>query len=70
VGFLGGGRGFSFLSCGQAIRGTGRVAAIAAWGLGRDRAMGRRCKQAPDDIAEEFCFVCKDGGDLRVCDFK
>jgi hypothetical protein len=32
--------------------------------------MGRRCKQAPDDIAEEFCFVCKDGGDLRVCDFK
>ncbi|CAM0883963.1 unnamed protein product [Alopecurus aequalis] len=32
--------------------------------------MGRRCKQVADDIAEEFCFVCKDGGDLRVCDFK
>ncbi|KAM0925887.1 hypothetical protein ACQ4PT_003795 [Festuca glaucescens] len=32
--------------------------------------MGRRCKQVADDIAEEFCFVCKDGGDVRVCGFK
>ncbi|KAL5228425.1 hypothetical protein ABZP36_016690 [Zizania latifolia] len=24
----------------------------------------------PDDIAESYCFVCKDGGDVRVCDFK
>ncbi|KAM0854669.1 hypothetical protein ACQ4PT_050291 [Festuca glaucescens] len=32
--------------------------------------MGRRCKQAADDIAEEVCFVCKDGGDVRVCGFK
>lgn len=32
--------------------------------------MGRRGKQTVEDIAEEFCFVCKDGGDLRVCDFK
>uniref|UniRef100_A0ACD5WJA8 Uncharacterized protein n=1 Tax=Avena sativa TaxID=4498 RepID=A0ACD5WJA8_AVESA len=32
--------------------------------------MGRRCKQVDDDIAEEFCFVCKDGGDVRVCGFK
>uniref|UniRef100_A0A0D9V8P0 GYF domain-containing protein n=1 Tax=Leersia perrieri TaxID=77586 RepID=A0A0D9V8P0_9ORYZ len=31
--------------------------------------MGRRSKRA-EDIAEELCFVCKDGGDLRVCDFK
>ncbi|KAF0917687.1 hypothetical protein E2562_021192 [Oryza meyeriana var. granulata] len=33
--------------------------------------MGRRSRQRADDIAEELCFVCKDGGDdLRVCDFK
>ncbi|XP_071684659.1 zinc finger CCCH domain-containing protein 19 isoform X3 [Lolium perenne] len=32
--------------------------------------MGRRCKQVADDIAEEFCFVCKDGGEVRVCGFK
>ncbi|KAG8054462.1 hypothetical protein GUJ93_ZPchr0001g29565 [Zizania palustris] len=24
----------------------------------------------PDDIAESYCFVCKDGGEVRVCDFK
>ncbi|XP_015698055.1 zinc finger CCCH domain-containing protein 44-like isoform X2 [Oryza brachyantha] len=32
--------------------------------------MGRRCKQKADDIAEELCFVCKDRGNLRVCDSK
>uniref|UniRef100_A0A0D3EX37 GYF domain-containing protein n=1 Tax=Oryza barthii TaxID=65489 RepID=A0A0D3EX37_9ORYZ len=32
--------------------------------------MGRRSKQKVEDMAEELCFVCKDGGDIRVCDFK
>uniref|UniRef100_A0A0D9YIB5 GYF domain-containing protein n=1 Tax=Oryza glumipatula TaxID=40148 RepID=A0A0D9YIB5_9ORYZ len=32
--------------------------------------MGSRSKQKVEDMAEELCFVCKDGGDIRVCDFK
>lgn len=28
-------------------------------------------KRAPEEeIAEDYCFVCKDGGHLMVCDFK
>lgn len=27
-------------------------------------------KRKKEEIAEEWCFVCKDGGKLRVCDFR
>ncbi|AES70866.2 zinc finger CCCH domain protein [Medicago truncatula] len=27
-------------------------------------------KRKKEEIAEEWCFVCKDGGELRVCDFR
>lgn len=30
-------------------------------------AMG---KIIDDDMGEDLCFSCKDGGELRVCDFK
>ncbi|XP_020590166.1 uncharacterized protein At5g08430-like isoform X2 [Phalaenopsis equestris] len=33
--------------------------------------MGRRKKVIDkDDLSEDYCFVCKDGGEIRVCDFK
>ncbi|XP_074589681.1 uncharacterized protein At5g08430-like isoform X3 [Curcuma longa] len=27
-------------------------------------------KPNKDDLAEDYCFICKDGGNLRVCDFR
>ncbi|XP_028554891.1 uncharacterized protein At5g08430 [Dendrobium catenatum] len=43
-------------------------------GLGTIRkgyCMGRRKKTIDkDDLSEDYCFVCKDGGEIRVCDFK
>ncbi|CAJ2640614.1 unnamed protein product [Trifolium pratense] len=27
-------------------------------------------KRRKEEIAEDWCFICKDGGELRVCDFK
>ncbi|XP_058787778.1 uncharacterized protein At5g08430-like isoform X1 [Vicia villosa] len=33
--------------------------------------MGKRNgKRKKEEIAEDHCFVCKDGGNMRVCDFK
>ncbi|XP_020096533.1 uncharacterized protein At5g08430-like isoform X3 [Ananas comosus] len=29
-----------------------------------------RVKRNKEEIAEDYCFACKDGGHLRVCDFK
>ncbi|TVU06067.1 hypothetical protein EJB05_49259, partial [Eragrostis curvula] len=38
---------------------------------GGESAMSRRTLRSGEEIAEECCFVCKDGGeDLRVCDFR
>ncbi|KAJ3678084.1 hypothetical protein LUZ60_001887 [Juncus effusus] len=30
----------------------------------------RKAKQLADDICEDYCFLCKDGGDIRGCDYK
>jgi hypothetical protein len=27
-------------------------------------------KRRKEEIAEDWCFICKDGGEMRVCDFK
>ncbi|GAV63278.1 SWIB domain-containing protein/Plus-3 domain-containing protein, partial [Cephalotus follicularis] len=32
--------------------------------------MGRKKKIRKEEIAEDVCFVCKDGGSLRICDYK
>ncbi|KAJ0034391.1 hypothetical protein Pint_26287 [Pistacia integerrima] len=32
--------------------------------------MGRRKKLKKEEIAEDWCFVCKDGGSLRICDYR
>ncbi|RHN68054.1 putative chromatin regulator PHD family [Medicago truncatula] len=33
--------------------------------------MGRKNnKRKKEEIAESFCFICKDGGDMRICDFR
>ncbi|KAI5408182.1 hypothetical protein KIW84_054131, partial [Lathyrus oleraceus] len=33
--------------------------------------MGKRnLKRKKEEIAEDCCFFCKDGGNMRVCDFK
>ncbi|XP_044487856.1 uncharacterized protein At5g08430-like isoform X2 [Mangifera indica] len=32
--------------------------------------MGRRKKLKKEEIAEDWCFICKDGGSLRICDYK
>lgn len=26
-------------------------------------------KLRKEEIAEDYCFVCKDGGDLLICDY-
>ncbi|XP_019703985.2 uncharacterized protein At5g08430 isoform X4 [Elaeis guineensis] len=30
----------------------------------------RKTKKNKEEIAEDYCFTCKDGGHLRVCDYK
>ncbi|PKA52481.1 Zinc finger CCCH domain-containing protein 44 [Apostasia shenzhenica] len=37
---------------------------------GRDGMRGKRQPIDKDELSEDYCFVCKDGGDIRVCDFK
>ncbi|KAJ0016578.1 hypothetical protein Pint_10300 [Pistacia integerrima] len=32
--------------------------------------MGRRKKLKKEEIAEDWCFICKDGGSLRICDYR
>ncbi|KAK0588413.1 hypothetical protein LWI29_000646 [Acer saccharum] len=32
--------------------------------------MGRRKKLKKELICEDWCFICKDGGSLRICDYK
>jgi len=33
--------------------------------------MGKRNnKRRKEEMAEDYCFFCKDGGELRVCDFR
>ncbi|KAJ0093059.1 hypothetical protein Patl1_26927 [Pistacia atlantica] len=32
--------------------------------------MGRRKKLKKEEIAENWCFICKDGGSLRICDYR
>ncbi|RHN68062.1 putative chromatin regulator PHD family [Medicago truncatula] len=33
--------------------------------------MGKRNnKRRKEEISEDYCFFCKDGGELRVCDFR
>ncbi|OMO75088.1 Zinc finger, PHD-type [Corchorus capsularis] len=35
--------------------------------------MGRKKKQPTikkEEIAEDYCFICKDGGSIRICDYK
>ncbi|XP_031258480.1 zinc finger CCCH domain-containing protein 44-like [Pistacia vera] len=32
--------------------------------------MGRRNKLKKEEIAEDWCFICKDGGSLRICDYR
>ncbi|WVZ67906.1 hypothetical protein U9M48_016922 [Paspalum notatum var. saurae] len=38
--------------------------------LGEEAMSWRKRRQAKEEIAEARCFICKDGGDLRVCDFE
>ncbi|VVA24380.1 PREDICTED: At5g08430 [Prunus dulcis] len=32
--------------------------------------MPRKNKRRKEEICEDYCFACKDGGDVRVCDYK
>ncbi|KAI9176970.1 hypothetical protein LWI28_009347 [Acer negundo] len=34
------------------------------------KKMGRRKKLKKELICEDWCFICKDGGSLRICDYK
>nr|DAD27148.1 TPA_asm: hypothetical protein HUJ06_028616 [Nelumbo nucifera] len=30
----------------------------------------KKCKRRKEDIAEDFCFICEDGGFPIICDHK
>ncbi|KAG0496037.1 hypothetical protein HPP92_000728 [Vanilla planifolia] len=36
----------------------------------REGMRGKKKSLDKDELSEDYCFVCKDGGEIRVCDFK
>lgn len=43
---------------------------LVRFGKGKGIGQMRKTKKNKEEIAEDYCFTCKDGGHLRVCDYK